>query len=357
MSIAIEPVRERVTIRTVAEDAGVSVAAVSKVLRNAYGVSESLRANVQESIDRLGYRPSTAARSMRGRTHTVGILLVEMANPFLPALVGAINKVLADAGYKSLMGVGEAQLKIETSLIDSMVDFRMDGLILIAPRISGKQLERFAAQIPMVVVGHHEANSMVFDTVNSNDVEGAKLAVKALIEAGHRDIHMISLPRHPHSEIDVYHHRETGYLAAMQEAGLGSHAKVLRSSEKSPAKEIELRDIVASRCATAYFCWSDIHAVALFGAASAAGLRVPADMAIVGYDNSPLAALPPLSLSSIDQNAEAIGITAAKALISRIAGRTTAEHTLMAPRLVRRASFGTNSNSVLAASAAQTANA
>lgn len=339
MSNIRSSINGRVTIRTVAEDAGVSVAAVSKVLRNAYGVSDALRENVQSSIDRLGYRPSTAARSMRGRTSTIGILLVEMANPFLPAVVGAINKVLGAAKYKSLMGVGEAQLKIETSLIDSMIDFRMDGLILIAPRISGKQLERFATQIPMVVVGHHEPSSLTFDTVNSNDVEGAKLAVNALIKAGHRDIHMISLPRHPQSEIDVYHQREIGYLSAMQEAGLEARAKVLRSSEKSPAKENELRDILANRGASAYFCWSDIHAIALYGAASAAGLRIPKDIAIVGYDNSPIAALPPLNLSSIDQNADAIGTTAAKALISRIEGRTLTEHIQLEPRLERRDSF------------------
>lgn len=329
----------RVTIRTVADDAGVSVAAVSKVLRNAYGVSEALRTNVQASIERLGYRPSTAARSMRGRTNTVGILLVEMANPFLPAVVGSINKVLVAANYKSLMGVGEAQLQIETSLIESMIDFRMDGVILIAPRISGTLLDGFAAQIPMVVIGHHEAGSTAFDTINSDDVEGAKIAVNALIAAGHRKIHMISLPRHLHSEIDVYHQRESGYVEAMQDAGLTDQIMIFRSSQRSPLREKEMAEIVANRKATAYFCWSDIHAVALYGVASAAGLSIPKDLAIVGYDNSPIAALQPLNLSSIDQNAEAIGTNAAKALISRIEGRSVAEHILMEPRLERRDSF------------------
>ncbi|MGB8817797.1 MAG: LacI family DNA-binding transcriptional regulator [Rhizobiaceae bacterium] len=329
----------RVTIRTVAEDAGVSVAAVSKVLRNAYGVSEALRENVQASIGRLGYRPSTAAQSMRGRTSTVGILLVEMANPFLPGLVGSINKVLAGAHYKSLMGVGEAQLKIESSLIESMIDFRMDGVILIAPRSTGKSLDSFASQIPMVVVGHHEASSSTFDTINSDDVNGAKMATQALIHAGHQKIHMISPRLHPHSEIDVFRQRETGYAEAMQEAGLGGHIRVLRASEKSPVKEKELGEIAAGKQATAYFCWSDLHAVVLCGAARAAGLRVPEDIAIVGYDNSPIAAMPPLNLSSIDQNSQQLGAMAAKALISRIAGRTLSEHILLEPKLVRRASL------------------
>jgi LacI family transcriptional regulator len=329
----------RVTIKTVAEDSGVSVAAVSKVMRNAYGVSDALRAKVEASIERLGYRPSMAARSMRGRTFTIGILLVEMANPFLPGLVGAINSVLLAAKYKSLIGVGEAQLKMETSLIDSMIDLHMDGLILIGPRLAGKMLDRFAAQIPIVAIGHHEANSTTLDTVNSDDVAGARLAVQALIDAGHRKIHMISLPLRSNSDTDVYRQREFGYMQAMKAAGLESEIKVYGANDKSPAKEDDLRKIIEGTTATAYFCWSDLHAVALISILHAAGIAVPKDLAIVGYDNSPIAALPSINLSSIDQNSTLLGQTAAKTLISRIEGRTTAEHLLLKPELIRRASL------------------
>ncbi len=85
---------DRITIRHVAEHAGVSVAAVSKVLRNAYGVSDALRTKVESSIDLLKYRPSTAARAMRGRTYTVGILVVELVNPFVPVLLEELMPAL-----------------------------------------------------------------------------------------------------------------------------------------------------------------------------------------------------------------------------------------------------------------------
>ena len=114
---------------TVATDAGVSVAAVSKVLRNAYGVSPSLRERVQASIDKLGYRPNTAARGLRGRTFTVGVLVVELRNPFVPDIVDGANAALAQFGYKALIGVGRTRTALETALIELMIDHNMDGLI------------------------------------------------------------------------------------------------------------------------------------------------------------------------------------------------------------------------------------
>ena len=145
----------RVTIRTVASDAGVSVAAVSKVLRNAYGVSEALRERVQASIDKLGYRPSTAARAMRGRTYTVGVLVIDLHNPFVPDIVDGANAALATSGYKALIGVGQSKVALESALIESMIDHNMDGLILIAPRLPREVIRRFATTKPIVIIGHH----------------------------------------------------------------------------------------------------------------------------------------------------------------------------------------------------------
>ena len=96
----------RATIKTVAADAGVSVAAVSKVLRNAYGVSAALRAKVQASIKRLGYRPNVSARGMRGQTFKVGVILLEIANPFLSQIMDGVNDVLSASNYQALMGMG-----------------------------------------------------------------------------------------------------------------------------------------------------------------------------------------------------------------------------------------------------------
>ncbi len=334
------PLAAKVTIRTVAADAGVSVAAVSKVLRNAYGVSTTLRDKVQASIERLGYRPSKAARAMRGQTYMIGILLVEMENPFLAPVINSINAVLAPSNYKALIGVGHATTHIESSLIESMLDSRMDGLILIAPRISGATLAKYARQAPMVVIGHHEATAQAYDTVNSDDLEGAQLAVRALIDAGHRRIHMVSLTHLRESGIDVYERREDGYRQAMLDAGLSEHIEIVKSDINSESIAADMRAILQNENRpSAYFCWSDLHAIPLLNEAKQMGLRVPQDLAIVGYDNSPVAALPLINLASIDQSTQVLGEFAANYLLSRIKGRSVSQHMLVAPTLMRRDSI------------------
>jgi LacI family transcriptional regulator len=203
----------RVTIRTVAADAGVSVAAVSKVLRNAYGVSEALRANVLTSIEKLGYRPNVVARGMRGQTFTIGILLVEIANPFLPDVIDGINDVLGPSNYQAMFAIGQSKMQLEASLIESMIDYRMDGLILVAPQMAGETLARFAAQIPIVAVGHHEPTATTFDTINADDRTGATIAVQDMLDKGFKDIAMVSLDETENFAENVSKAREEGYLA------------------------------------------------------------------------------------------------------------------------------------------------
>lgn len=327
----------KVTIRTVAADAGVSVAAVSKVLRNAYGVSDQLRERVEASIQTLGYRPSTAARGMRGKTYAIGVLLVDMANPFLPLMVDGIQSALKEANYKMLIGVSEAQAQLEHSLIDSMIDMRMDGVLLIAPRLSGEALAKVATQIPTTVVGHHEPTAERFDTINSNDQLGARLAVEALIEAGHKDIHMVSLHSRP-GGFDVCSEREIGYRQAMHGAGLQDRIRIQHCVEGEDPGALLSAVMAAPQRPDAIFCWSDLHAVDLLNVARVQGIAVPDDLAIVGYDNTRVAALPLINLSSIDQRAKQMGGLAVETLLSRVDGRKVAEHLQVDPILVRRSS-------------------
>ncbi|MCX7646668.1 MAG: LacI family transcriptional regulator [Rhodobacteraceae bacterium] len=334
-----EPGRGRVTIRTVAADAGVSVAAVSKVMRNAYGVSESLRQRVEASIEKLGYRPSVAARGMRGQTYTLGVLLVDIENPFLPSIYQGIEEMTEARGYKIMVGVGKAHERREAQLIEQMIDNRMDGLILVASQIPGAVMDRYARQIPTVVVGHHEPQADSFDTINSDDRQGARLAVQAFVERGHRDIAMLAMEWDARHEADVSPQREAGYLAAMAEFGLAGRARILRvpSSEKPHADDLR-RILAMPDRPRAIFCWSDLDAVPLRNLAWQMGLRVPEDLAIIGYDNNPVAALPMIGLASIDQDGPRMGRLAAEALLSRIAGRRQAEHVLVPPSLVLRGS-------------------
>lgn len=334
------PPTDRVTIRHVAEHAGVSVAAVSKVLRNAYGVSDALRTKVENAIDLLKYRPSTAARAMRGRTYTVGILVVELTNPFVPVLLEGIDAGLAEANYKAMVGVGRAASKLETSMIESMIDTRMDGLILIGPQISGSVVAQYAKQIPIVAIAHHEPQATLYDTVNSDDFAGAQMAVKALASRGYQDIAMLSYDRSDSPGSVVAVQREVGYRAAMSAIGFEDKTRVIRHPHPSEPRAKELAALLSSEDRPrAIFAWSDLDAIPLLAACHEAGVEVPGSLAVIGYDDCSLAGQPAVSLSSVNQNPSELGARASELLLGRIEGREEAQHLVVQPKVVIRRSI------------------
>lgn len=326
----------RITIRDVAEDAGVSVAAVSKVLRDAYGVSDALRAKVQASMQTLAYRPHAAARGMRGQTYTLGVLLPDVRNPFFADIMSGVNLALERTQYQPLLGI--SQSTEEMALIDAMLDRQMDGLLLIGPRMSPTVLEEVAHRIPTGVIGFHMPGAKHFDTANNDDVLGAELAVRHLAETGRRHITMLSLVAPPNAEV-VTLERERGYRQAMVATGLGKYINVVGADQTVRDIQTALRHVLRSRQAPeALFCWTDFVALQALSVARELGLSVPDDLAIVGYDNTSYCDLAQNSLTSIDQSGQVLGLQAARLLIERIKGREQGEHFVVTPRLVVRRS-------------------
>lgn len=329
----------RVTIRTVAEDAGVSTSAVSKVLRDAYGVSEALRAKVQASMAALGYRPHTAARGMRGQTYTLGLLLPDLHNPFFGDIFAGVNAALERTQYQTLLGVSESATSIEVALIEAMIDRQMDGLILIGPRILARDVMQVAARIPTVVIAHYATSDANFDTVNNDDQLGAKLVVQHLVGTGHKHIAFLSQDIADSEGTMVTTQREIGYREAMKEAGLGRYAQVAYAPQTSRETQSVARHMLQSRNRPdAIFCWTDFIGLEVLSVAKELGLSVPGDLAVVGYDNTGYCDLAQNALTSIDQSGQVLGLQAARLLVERIKGRDRAEHFVVTPRLVARAS-------------------
>ncbi len=328
----------RVTIRTVAADAGVSVAAVSKVLRNAYGVSEALRAKVQESITRLGYRPHAAARGMRGQSYTLGVILPDLTNPFFADIMAGIDAALERTEYQPLLGVGQSSPAVELELVDAMLDRQMDGLILLGPRMTIDRIAAIAERAPTVVMAHHPVGPTRFDTVNDDDQLGARLIVQHLAGMGYRSIVYFSQDLQ-FNESQVTYHREIGYRAAMTEAGLGRYISVVMAEQAPREVRTMVRQLLQGRPRPeAIFCWTDFIAFEALSVARELGLSVPDDVAIVGYDNTRYCDLAQNALTSIDQSGQLLGLQAARLLVERIKGREEAEHLVITPRLVVRAS-------------------
>jgi DNA-binding LacI/PurR family transcriptional regulator len=329
----------RVTIRTVAEDAGVSVSAVSKVLRDAYGVSDALQAKVRASMAKLGYRPHAAARGMRGQTYTLGVLFPDLRNPFFADIMAGINDALERTQYQALLGVGQSATTLEHALVDAMVDRQMDGLILVAPRMETAELEEIAKLIPTALIGLHLPEGKVFDTVNNDDQLGGRLVVRHLHENGYRNIAYFSLDLPPPADSVTVIHRERGYRAAMQELGLSRQIRVIIAPQTAREIRAAARQLLQSRRPPeAIFCWTDFVALEILSVARELGLAVPGDLAVVGYDNTSYCDLAQNALTSIDQSGQVLGLQAARLLTERIKGRESAEHFVVTPRLVARAS-------------------
>lgn len=329
----------RVTIRTVAEHAGVSVAAVSKVLRDAYGVSEQLRARVRASMNELDYRPLAAARAMRGQTYTLGLLLPDLINPFFADIMAGVNTALERTQYQPMLGISQSVRQAEQALVEAMIDRQMDGLIVIGPRMPLEVIESIAERTPVVLIAYHRADATTFDTVNDNDRLGAELVVRHLIEGGYRNIAMLSLELRPPEDAIVTVQREHGYRAAMTEAGQQRHINVIRSEQTPREVQAVVRGMLTRRKRPdAIFCWTDFIAFEALSVASELNLKVPDDIAIVGYDNTVWCELAQHDLTSIDQSGQVLGIQAARLLTERIKGRSEAEHFVVTPRLVARGS-------------------
>lgn len=332
----------RVTIKEVAADAGVSVAAVSKVLREAYGVSQSLRDKVRASMERLNYRPLTSARGMRGQTYTLGFLIPDLRNPFFADIMAGMTAALERTQYQMLLGVSDSAEPNEKALIEAMIDRQMDGVMVIGPRMPLKEIHDFAARIPTVLIAYHPSDDDNFDTVNNDDRNGAQLVVQHLVAAGYRNIAYLSQQMHGanHSAM-VTTEREVGYRAAMRDAGLGRYAQVVEAIQTSRETQAGARRLLQSRNRPeAIFCWTDFVALEVLSVARELGLSVPGDLAVVGYDNTSYCDLTQNSLTSVDQSGQVLGLQAARLLIERIRGRREAEHFIVTPRVVARSSSG-----------------
>lgn len=332
--------RVRITIAEVAADSGVSVSAVSKVLRDAYGVSEDMRSRVTASIERLGYRPRAAARAMRGSSFTVGVAVTSLDSPFQAEIAQSVSNILEQSRYHELLSISGMTAASQQDRIADLIDHQVDGLILIAPWMDEKWLGELAEKIPTVVIARH-GGSKFYDSVVSDDFEGARAVVNHLVSLGHSRIAHTSQPsgglRRPH----VLSHaaRLDGYLKAMSEHGL--------KPDVIETAYTEIGGFEAGRIAlnrntrpTAIFAGADIAALGVLRAAEEAGVRVPDDLSVAGYDNIYISTMGRVSLTTVDQSGLHTGEVAARLLLERLSGRSESAFHTVPTELIRRGTTG-----------------
>ncbi|MEU9456661.1 LacI family DNA-binding transcriptional regulator [Streptomyces sp. NPDC048277] len=326
----------RATIKDVAREAGVSVSAVSKVLRDAYGISPEMRHKVTAVIERLGYRPHAGARAMRGKSFTVGIVLTDLSSPFQTEVAQAISSTLRAGPFQEIIAIGGAETARQRHCVEALVDRQVDGLILLAPWVEMDWLEQLAARIPTVAVALHGAPDHM-DTVTNDDRLGAALMVDRLVELGHRHIAHTGMPDGPFQEPYVLSHtaRRRGYEEAMRRHGLEPDV-VVTSYTEAGGYDAATELLARRQPPTAIFAGADIAALGVLRAAEEKGLAVPEDLTVVGYDDILAARISRVSLTTVDQSGELTGSVSTRLLLERIEGRGKSVHYVIVPRVVNR---------------------
>lgn len=315
------------TIEHIAALAGVSRSTVSRVVNDHPSVSPEIRARVQRVIEEQGYAPHAAARSLAGsRTNVICLLNVRRAasffnNEYVPPLVEGISEGCTALGYFLLLSIVEAEMAMP--LYRRLVRGRhCDGIIMLASDADDALLGCLAAdRVPAVLVGRHPR----FPLLSSVDVDnygGARMAVGHLIGLGHHRIATITggSASAPGAE------RRSGYEAALREAGLPIVPELIAEGDLSLASgQAGMSRLLALReRPTAVFAADDAMAAGALSSIREAGLDVPRDVALVGFDDAPIATLTVPQLTTVRQPVSQHGAEAARLLIAQLQGRETA---------------------------------
>jgi LacI family transcriptional regulator len=326
------------TMKQVAEQAGVSTTTVSHVINNTRVVSEDVRARVLAVIGQLRYVPSAVARSLKNdRTHTIGMMVPNNSNPYFAEVIRGIEDAAFKLGYNIILCNSYDDPGKQVAYIRVLMEKRIDGLILVSSGTDA-ELARFLAddQIPVVLVDR-EISGVAADFIESDHEQGGYLGTRYLLELGHRAIACVSGPQ----ELLTSRERVAGYQRALQEAGVALQAEWLVYSDfTSAGGHAAFGQLLAlPRRPSAVFAGNDLMAIGGICAASEAGVQIPGQLSVVGYDDIALAAYSNPPLTSIGQPKQEMGALTARILLERMRDPSLpCRRELLQPTLVVRKS-------------------
>jgi DNA-binding LacI/PurR family transcriptional regulator len=327
-------------LEEVAKKVGVSEATVSRVLNGKPGVAESTRAAVLTALDVLGYERPTQLRGERARL--VGLVLPELQNPIFPALAEVVGGALAQRGFTPVLCTRTTGGVSEADYVGMLLDQRVSGVVFAGGQYaeadaSHEHYDRLLdLRLPMVLV-NAAAENLEFPRVSTDDAVAVEQAFGHLISLGHERIGLIVGPAdHIPSRRKV-----TAYRAALHRAGHEYEAALVEQSTFSLEAGQAAAAKLLARSVSAIVCASDPLALGAIRAVRRAGLRVPADVSVIGYDDSALMNCTDPPLTTVRQPIEAMGRAAVTMLVGRIDGADVTEQELLfEPELVVRGSTG-----------------
>ena len=310
--------RQTTTLRMVAREAGVSASTVSRIINGTVNVSNELKQAVEAAIEKFDFRPNAAARGLAlGKTLTIGVVAQAIDSPFYGEGLRGIEASLRKRGYAPLFMSGNWHEEDEDRCMRELIARGVDGIIVFAGRLSDAKLRRYANEVSVVVTGR-QLRAKGLSSLQIDDRQGAMLAVRHLLELGHRRIAFINGSENHPDAIE----RLGGYRKALEEAGIEFDPKLVAvgdwHEDGGLLATIQLLDSKANF--TALFCVNDQTAHGALLGLFRKGLSVPKDVSVVGFDDLPSSAYRVPPLTSVRQSIGILGEQSAQAMLDLLAG-------------------------------------
>ncbi len=327
------------TIKQVAKEAGVSVGTVSNVLNNIPTVTPENRQRVLDAIAKMNYRPNSVARMLKtNRSRSVCLIVPDIVNPFYPELARGAQNQAAEQGYTVFLGNNDRSAQKESAFIDLMLERKVDGMILVKPYLPMSDILALSRKVTLVLVDAF-ADGGAFSVVNVDDYSGALMAMRMILEQGHRRIGFLRGTMDGRSDQE----RFRGYCDALDQAGLpvddaliGTGRYQWHSGFDQAMAMLSLHDRPS-----ALFGSNDTLAIGALRAAHNMGLSVPGDLSVVGYDDIDIAELVIPALTTIHRPKYELGVSSMKTLLRSIDhGETAGSRVMLQPEPRPRETLG-----------------
>ncbi|GAB4368584.1 MAG: LacI family DNA-binding transcriptional regulator [Spirochaetales bacterium] len=326
------------TIKDIARIVNVSYATVSRALNNKHGVNPETRKRILEEARRLNYRPNAIARGLvKRQTHSIGLLIPDITNPFYPEVARGVEDAAQEAGYSVFLCNTNWERDRELRYLDLLTSRRVDGLIIAPVSETTEPLRKHFRAVPAVYVGTtFVAEDESYVTIDN--VKGGYLATELLIQEGRTPVAFIGSSEDSHTLKE----RLEGYKRALRDYGQPVDERYIRFGDfKRETGSRFIKNMVLEGVRPrGVFGENDLLAIGILQGAREIGLSVPEDLAVVGFDDIPLTSFPEISLTTIAQPKYEMGRYAVDILLRRIGregrGPFPRQRLILEPKLVRR---------------------
>jgi DNA-binding LacI/PurR family transcriptional regulator len=333
----------QVSITDIAAAAGVSPSTVSRALQDHPRISPARRQAIQALAQQMGYRPSQVARSLvTGRTRTLGVVITDVTDPFVAEVMKGAELASRESGYTLLFASSDRDPGRELEALRLLLDRQVDGMIVISGRAGSRydelreSGEAGTADWPLVLVNNEKAGPGIY-SVRMDNIAGAHEALSYLRHSGHRRIAFVAGPEGGRSSAE----RLAGYQQGIAANGLGPLGELVVAGAGLLEDGPRALEALMGRTdpPTAVLCYNDLAAIGLLAAAARAGIRVPDELAVIGYDNIPLSAFCVPALTTVDQPKGQMGRAAVTMCLQALAGEQV-RNVVLKGRLILRDSAG-----------------